>query len=185
MSVKKITTINGIEVEYKVLHHFSNDFEIEITKPFQNITGGLHIPYFSRAYHNFDGDHGEECILSVLNNIYELGSHISENITCLKEQVHLLDQNIKKVSANSITEDEFKEISRKSRKMLRKNEISNSYHQKILRWWKKELDRVWLETEFHYIDPFFEENFPMCVPNDTRKQVLKILRGEISFKDEN
>ena len=184
MSENKSATIDGIEVEYKVLHRVSNDFEIEITKPFQNISGGLHIPYFARAHHSFDGKSGDEQILYVLNNVYGLSSYIAENRIRLKKQVRLLDRRLEKLSAHSISGDEFMAIRRKSRRLLRKGEISDKYHQMILRWWKKQMDWLWLETELHYIDPFFKNNFPMTVPHDTRKQVLKVLRSEISLQVE-
>jgi len=185
MSEKKIATIDGVAVEYKILHRVSNDFEIEITKPFQHITGGLHIPYFSRAYHSVEGKHGDEQIVHVLNNVYGLGSYLAENITHLKEQVGLLDRELEKLSANNISEKEFKQIRRKARRLLRNGEITDKYYQKILRWWKRELDKVWQETQLHYLDPFFENNFPMLVPHETRKQVLQILRDENSLQEGN
>ena len=181
----KTTTIDGVEVEYTILHRTSNDFELEITSPFQNITGGLHIMNLARRHCSFDGEYGDERILQVINNVYGLGRFIAENITYLKEQAVLLDQNVEALTTGSITEGEFKEIRRKSRRQLRKGEISERYHQRILRWWKGELDRVSLERELYYIDPFFEKNFPIIVPHGTREQVLEILRNETRFQEDS
>ncbi len=182
MSEKKVAIIDGVEVEYTILHRCSNDFELQITKPFQNITGGLYIPNFARAHHSFKGEYGDKRILDVLNNVYGLGSYLAENLTRLTQQVHLLDQQLDALAAQSISEDELMEIRRKLRRRLKKGEISSRYQQKVLRWWRRDLERIWLEGENNYIDPFFEKNFPMLVPYETKKQVLKILRNQNTTK---
>lgn len=170
------TEIDGVEVEAKVCHRSSRDFQIEITKPYQSIQGGLHIPHFSGGRFSFDGEYGDQRILHELNRLYGLGSYLADNMDVLREKVRDLDKEIARVSAGKITKDEFKEIRRKLRRQLKRGEITNRYHQKVLRWWKNELNSLDMHIFLNLEDPFFENNFPMVVPCGTRKQVLKILR---------
>ena len=172
------TTIDGVEVECEILHRSAGDFGIEIIKPFQNITCGLHIPYFSRSRCSFIGESGDMRIVETLHNIYGFGQYIKENMTHLREKVRELDIIIETLSATKITEKEFKEVRIKLRRLLRNGEISNRYYQKVLRWWQVEMNSLWLEIDLYHIDPFFEENFPEIVPIGTREEILDILRSK-------
>jgi hypothetical protein len=177
------TIIDGIEVEGEVLHRDSGDFTVVITKPFQNIKGGLHIPYFSRPYHSFDGAYGDNSLLDALSGIYEIGTYLFENINSLKGKVCELDRKIERLSENKITETEYKNIRIKLRRVLKDGEISHKYYQKILKWWRAEREslrvKIWLQT-----DIFFQDNFPMIVPVSNRDGILKIIRSETGLMNE-
>jgi hypothetical protein len=125
------TEIDGTEVECRVCHRSSRDFEIEITRPFQGLQGGLHIPYFSASKQSFDGKHGDERILQELNHLYGLGSFIAENKESLKEKFRVVDQQINDVSRGKITEEEFRTIRLKLRSLLKRGEITSQYQQKV------------------------------------------------------
>ena len=172
------TTIDHVEVECEILHRSAGDLEIKIIKPFQNITGGIHIPYFSRDHYSFMGGYGDTRITETLHEIYGLGQYIQENMTYLREKTHELDTIIETLSANKITQKEFKEIRIKSRRLLKSGKISDRYHQKVLRWWQAELNALWLEIDIDHIDPFFEENFPETVRMGAREKILDILRNK-------
>ena len=64
--------INNNEVEGVVTHRSQFDFFVTITKPFQNISGGAHIPFFARRY-TFDGAYGDGRILETLRGLYQRG----------------------------------------------------------------------------------------------------------------
>ena len=64
-----------------------SDISVKITSPFSGLTGGLHIPYFSRPYHSFMTDYGDKTAANLLKSLWELGSYIEENRKFLKLQV--------------------------------------------------------------------------------------------------
>ena len=85
------------EILGKVTHRCASDIAIEIISPYQNLTGKLHIPYFSRPYNSFDGEYGDETARRLLNNIYEIGLHLEKNIATLKHG--LIERNIQDVNS--------------------------------------------------------------------------------------
>ena len=60
MDIKIKITINGQEVEGQVTHRCASDITVKITKPYQNVSRGLHIPYFARPCTSFDSDFGDK-----------------------------------------------------------------------------------------------------------------------------
>jgi hypothetical protein len=139
----------------------------------------------ARGHTSFDGEYGNKRILRVVHTVYGIGRYLTENFSRLQKQVQQLDRSLERLTAGSVTEEDFRKIRRKSRCQLRKGAISERYHQKIFRWWRQELDRLFLEKELYYIDPFFEKNFPMIVPFETRKEVLGILRNKAALEGES
>jgi len=114
--------VDGIEVGGIVLQKSESDFEIAITKPYQNLTTGSHIPYFARDVLSFKGEYGDDSIKATLRYLYELGKHLAEKMELLKNKLADYDDQVS--------------------------------------------------------DEFFEDNFPMEVPFETRFQVLDILKGD-------
>ena len=145
----------------------------------------MHIPYFSACKQSFDGKYGDECILQELKNLYGIGSYIADNMESLKEKFRVVDQQINNVSRGKITEEELRTIRLKLRSLLKRGEITIQYQQKVLRWWKSEMEALRIHIELHILDPFFKNNFPMLVPYNTQKQVLDILRNDRKLLGEN
>ena len=78
---KKITGVITFRCE--------SDISVRITSPYDGLTGGLHIPYFARAYSSFRGKHGDETALDLLKKLETLGSYIKENRDFLIPQLSI------------------------------------------------------------------------------------------------
>ncbi len=81
MSNKEEVTINvgGIEVSGQITHRSEADISIRIDSPYQGLTRGLHIPYFSRPYNSFLTSYGESTARHLLKELYELSLYLHEN----------------------------------------------------------------------------------------------------------
>ena len=86
--------VEGIEVEGKITYRSASDISVQITKPFSNISKGLHIPNIARAYSSFDGEKGDTTAESLLKNLYDVGQYLDmeifSRVVCKKKMVLLL-----------------------------------------------------------------------------------------------
>ena len=86
MHTKIKVTIKGQEVAGEITHRSASDINVKITQPYQNVSRGLHIPYFARPYKSFDSELGDEIAKDLLESIYHLCTFIFENLDSLTEQ---------------------------------------------------------------------------------------------------
>ncbi len=77
-------TVNG-----EITFRNESDISVKITSPFSGLTGGLHIPYFSRPYNSFITPYGEKTAENLLKHLWELGSYMEEHQKFLKLQLAL------------------------------------------------------------------------------------------------
>ena len=77
----------GAKVEGTIIFRSESDIEVRITKPFQGLSWGLHIPYFARPVRSFTTTCGESTAKRLLENLYELGGYIHENRDYLVSQL--------------------------------------------------------------------------------------------------
>ena len=88
MKSRYISIIIGeVKVEGRIVHHTSRDIDIEITKPYKNLSTGSHIPYFAMAYRSFDGVYGEKRMKELLNELYEIGNRIEKILSVINNVV--------------------------------------------------------------------------------------------------
>ena len=167
--------IGNIDVEGKTTHRSNRDMGIKIIRPFQNISTGLHIPYFSDK--SFNGDYGDERAKDLLKKLYIIGDYLDTNIDNLKEKLKPVKNIIAQLSLEMINGDEFYRKRIELRKRLRSGEIDNKEYQKKLTPYRKEKEQLELEISQH-VDAFFEENFPMTVSFGSQKQILEIIEGK-------
>ena len=174
------TLIDNIEVEGLVTYRSSYDYRIKIIKPFQNISGGLHIACFARENATFKGVHGDECILSTLEELYALGKYIAKEMNTLKEELGHYNEIVAKFSSELINENGRKIKQIELRKRLRKGEIDNKEYLKSLSAFRKESkelqSKIWEQK-----DLFFEKNFPMIVSVGTDTEVMDIIAAKNSL----
>ncbi len=72
---------NDIEIIGVIKYHTSSDYTVEITQPFQNLSGGTHIPYFARAYTpDLTGEYGNHRMALELYGLYRLGNNLQDII---------------------------------------------------------------------------------------------------------
>ncbi|MCF7823056.1 MAG: hypothetical protein K9N35_02695 [Candidatus Marinimicrobia bacterium] len=77
----------GRTIKGEITFRNESDISVKITSPYSGLTGGLHIPYFSRSCHSFMTDYGDKTAESLLKGLWELASYMEENRKFLKLQL--------------------------------------------------------------------------------------------------
>jgi hypothetical protein len=178
MNTKITVTIDGQKVEGEITHRSAGDINVIITKPCQNVSRGLHIPYFASLIKRFDSDLGDKIAKDLLESIYHLCAFIFENMGPLTEQYLKLKKRIKFLEAKGVSEFVFKSKRLQLRKLLRSGKIDNIEYQKRLAPIRKEFEKFELKKGLAR-SRFFEEYFPMIIPAGTRKDIIKIIEDNI------
>jgi hypothetical protein len=178
MDTKIKVTINGQKVEGEITHRSASDILVKITQPYQNVSRGLHIPYFAGSHKRFDSDLGDKIAKDLLESIYHLCHFIFENMGPLTAKYLKFKKRIKFLEARRVSEFVFKSKRLQLRKMLRSGKIDNIEYQKRLAPIRKEYKKFELKKALAW-SRFFEEYFPMIVPARTKKDILKIIEDNI------
>ena len=79
--------VEGITVKGEITFRNESDISVKITSPYSGLTGGLHIPYFSRPNHSFMTAYGDKTAENLLKGLWELGSYMEEHQKFLKLQL--------------------------------------------------------------------------------------------------
>lgn len=182
MHTKIQTTIDGQEVEGEITYRCASDITVKITKPYQDVSRGLHIPYFGRPYASFDSDYGDKTAKYLLESVYRICKFTFENLDSLIAQYLKIEKRIKHLETRNISEWVFKSKRLKLRKLLRSGEIDNIEYQKQLIRIKKAYEEFELKKNQIWYG-FFEEYFPMIVPVTTRDDILRIIEENIRAAD--
>jgi hypothetical protein len=93
--------VDGVEVIGEITYRSEADIAIRITKPYQGLTNGCHIPYFSRPIHSFLTDYGDKMSENLLKYLYELGWYMGENRKFIEIQFSLHLHGDEYLSGNS------------------------------------------------------------------------------------
>ena len=81
------TKVSGIDVE-GVMIGCSWDVDVEITKPYSNLSTGSHIPVLARGLpRSFKGEFGEVRAREMLEYLYLIGKHIKQNKEILRKKL--------------------------------------------------------------------------------------------------
>ncbi len=85
---QEITIVaEGKTIKGEIIFRNESDISVKITSPYSGLTGGLHIPYFSRPYHSFMTEYGDRTAENLLKGLWELGSYMAEHRKFLKLQL--------------------------------------------------------------------------------------------------
>lgn len=173
--------INDITVESIVLNRTESDIALVITKPYKNISGGSHIPYFARAGLSFNGEYGDNRLKQILAKVYELGKFIADRFDDLKNkyEFHFINSGV--LSKNESDIKNYKKKKTELKKQFRSGKIDNLEYQKLLNPIQKE-KKIWEFDISNTSKDFFEKYFPMTVPYGTRDEVINILSGKKELK---
>jgi hypothetical protein len=178
MHAKIQTTIDGQKVEGEITYRSASDINVKITNPYQDVSRGLHIPYFARPYKSFDTELGDKIAKDMLKEIYHLCTFIFEKMDSLLDEYLKFKKRIKFLEAKRVSEYVFKSKRLQLRKKLRSSEIDNLEYQKRLAPIRKEYKKFERKKNLIW-NGFFEEYFPMIVPVTTRKDILRIFEKNI------
>lgn len=173
------TAINGVEVEGIITHRSASEIGIRIEKPYQNISGGSHIPCFARTFHSFDGEDGDYAAKHILEQLFSIGSYLYQNSDNLKEKLICVKDRIDSLAVQLLDPDRFNEEQRQLKIMLKNGKIDNKEYQNKLHPLRKKLKQFDSAAQAS-INEFFEQ-FPMVVPVGTREEVLDIIDGKKSL----
>ncbi len=75
--------VDDTEVTGEITHRSEAEILVRITQPFEGLSNGCHIPYFSRPTSSFMTDYGDRMAVNLLQYIYELGLYIKENCSTI------------------------------------------------------------------------------------------------------
>jgi len=178
MHTKIQTTIDGQKVEGEITYRCASDITVKITKPYQDVSRGLHIPYFGRPYACFDSDYGDKTAKDLLESIYRICRFTFENLDSLSAQYLKIENRIKHLEARNISEWVFKSKRLRLRKLLRSGKIDNIEYQQQLTKIRKAYEEFELKKKQIW-HGFFEEYFPMIVPVTTKDDILSIIEKNI------
>jgi hypothetical protein len=182
MHTKIKVSFNGQKVEGEITHRSASDINVKITKPYQDVSRWLHIPYFARSNKRFDSDLGDKIAKDLLESIYHLCTFLFENMGPLTAEYLKFKKRIKFLEARRVSEFFFKSKRLQLRKMLRSGRIDNIEYQRRLKPIRKEYEKFELKKGLAW-SRFFEEHFPMIVPARTKKDILKIIEDYIRAKN--
>ena len=97
--------VNEITVKGNVAHRSEAYILVEITEPFEGLSTGLSIPYFSRPMNSFESEYGDRTAENLLKYLYELGAFIRDNRSVIRAQmaVHFFNEDY----SDEISRDRF------------------------------------------------------------------------------
>ena len=97
--------VNNVRVIGEITHRSEADIVVKIISPYQQLSNGLHIPYFSRPYHSFLAEYGDRTAENLLKYLFELGLYLGEEIGFISNQMclHFHDGDY----SNSASQDRF------------------------------------------------------------------------------
>jgi len=184
MRSKIHTKIDGQQVEGEITHRSASDISVKITHPHQDVSRGLHIPYFARPYASFDSDYGDKTAKDLLKSIYRICTFLYKNMDSLVDEYLKFKKRVKFLEAKRVSEYVFKSRRIQLRKKLKSSEIDNLEYQKRLAPIRKEYKKFERKKNLIW-NGFFEEHFPMIVPVTTRKDILRIFEKNIRAADKD
>lgn len=167
------TTVDGVQVRGVITHRSGSDIDVRITSPYQNISRGLHIPYFARKVHSFIGSRGDEAAVHLLRGIYEIAGFIAVNHPGLSDEFARLNADIDQMKSEI---DELNDRKANLRAALKHGELDARIYETEL----SRIRRLFRECKnmiSRRIGDFFESHFPMPVPEGTREDVIAIMEG--------
>lgn len=78
--------LDGVNVKGEIIHRSEADITVKIIHPYEELSNGCHIPYFSRPLHSFLTDYGDKTAENLLKYLYELGWYMEANRKFIKLQ---------------------------------------------------------------------------------------------------
>ena len=171
--------VEGIEVEGKITHRYASDITVQITKPFSNISMGLHIPNIARAYNSFDGEKGDTTAESLLKNLYDVGHHMDSEIFSIREKLDSAKESISNLPVQFNSED-FNAKRKELKQSLKQGKFDSKVYQQQLTPLRKKAEEF-NQKVIDIMDAFFEDSFPMCVPYGMREEVLNVIEGKMAL----
>ena len=182
MQTKIQIIVDGQRVEGEITHRSASDINVKITRPYPDVSRGLHIPYFATSQKCFDSDFGDKTAKDLLESIYRLCTFTFENLDSLTAQYLKIRKRIKYLEAKHVSEWVFKSRRLKLRRLLKREKIDCIEYQKRLAPLRKAYKKFELKKALVW-SRFFEEFFPMIIPLTTRKDIIRIIEKNIRAED--
>ena len=170
------TSVEDTEVKGVIILRSAGDITVQITKPFSNISMGVHIPYIARAHKSFNGEYGDTTAELLLKDLYDIGRYLDVEMSGIREKLDNAKDRISQLPAQ-INNDKFLEKRRELKKTFQQGEIDSKDYQKSLGLLRKKAEDF-NQNVTEIMDTFFDDSFPMCVPCGTREEVLDIIDGK-------
>ena len=80
---------SGVKIQGEITHRSESDITVKIISPYKDLSGSLHIPYFSRPLNSFETDYGDITAEQLLAKLYDMGRYMNENSNFLQLQIAL------------------------------------------------------------------------------------------------
>ena len=169
--------VDGVKVEGKIVFRSESDIDVEITKPYKNLSTGLHIPYFARPVHSYKGEYGDETALYLLKELYPIADYLAKNMADLQAKLKAAKEEVDALASEMVGDTKFLKHRAELRSRLRNGELDNHAYQKelmVLMKKKKEFNNSARDV----MRSFFADNFPMGISFGMQEPVLEVLEGK-------
>jgi hypothetical protein len=86
---------SGEEIKGVISFRSESDISVKITSPYKGLSGGRHIPYFSRSHNSFMTNYGKSTAVCILSRLYELGCYMEDNrkFLALQSSLHFYNSD--------------------------------------------------------------------------------------------
>jgi hypothetical protein len=159
----------------------SHDLNVEIRKPYQNLSLGLHIPYFAMRVNSFFGPYGYKRSEHLLEQLYQIAEYVNRKQDMLQAQLAQLRLKIASATKGRLTIEDFRKQRLELRKQLREGAIDNVEYQRGIGSMRKEVES-WETHIWKLEEQFWEGYFQTVISMSCRESIIDVLDGRKPLK---
>ena len=169
-------TVQGFAVDGVVLERSHADIELELLAPYgdMRLRHSSHIMALARAYVTFDGEHGDQRVRELLQEVYEAALSAYENRTSLGVRWERLSEEVPaRRPSRARSQSDLVGLRGESRKLLRSGAITADQHERALKPAASELND-WLMAVEEALDELWSDT-PVPPSNSLRRQLMLLI----------
>lgn len=159
----------------------SRDLSVEIRKPYQNLSLGLHIPYFAMGVSSYFGPYGYERSKDLLEQLYRIAEYVERKQDILRVQLAQSRSEIATATKGRLTMTSFRKARLKLRKQLKEGVIDNIEFQRRIGRMRREAEG-WQTRAWELEEQFWDGHFQTVINMSIRDSIIDILDGRKSLK---
>ena len=164
------TQVGNETISGKITYYSPRDLHVEILSPYQNVSAGTHVPYFSSAL--IEENQVERMAKNFLISIYEKCEFARINKQMLQEKMVPIDAETNRL-AELVKQLEEEKVNLK--KTFKRGEITNIEYQRFLKPVKDQINKTGFEI--HQCWREYVKLFPMVIPVDTDMEIVRLIKG--------
>lgn len=173
-------TIDGVEVQGRIIRRCASDITITMEKPYKNMTGGSHIAAFARKHRSFIGSYGDTIARELLTDTYRRTDYLYRNLEAIRAQYLELLKKTGDLPDEQKMGERFVATRQALRKRLRSGEILQKEYGALLKQMQKEQEAARRQYRMS-LDTFFSDVFGDVVPLESQKEICAVLEGRVAL----